>query len=68
MKAGNADGESNYTEYYPMWQSPTGIENVHTSPSALHPSPSTLYNLSGQRVDDNYKGIVIRNGKKFVMQ
>ena len=68
MKAGNADGESNYTEYYPTWQSPTGIENVHTSPSALHPSPSTLYNLSGQRVDDNYKGIVIRNGKKFVIK
>ena len=68
MKAGNADGESNYTEYYPMWQSPTGIENVHTSPSTIHPSLSTPYNLSGQRVDDNYKGIVIRNGKKFVMQ
>ena len=68
MKAGNADGESNYTEYYPMCQSPTGIENVHTSPSTIHPSLSTPYNLSGQRVDDNYKGIVIRNGKKFVMQ
>ena len=68
MKAGNADGESNYTEYYPMWQSPTGIENVYTSPSTIHPSLSTPYNLSGQRVDDNYKGIVIRNGKKFVMQ
>ena len=68
MKAGNADGESNYTEYYPMCQSPTGIENVYTSPSTIHPSLSTPYNLSGQRVDDNYKGIVIRNGKKFVMQ
>lgn len=25
-----------------------------------------VYNLSGQRVDSSYKGVVIRNGKKFV--
>lgn len=26
------------------------------------------YNLSGQRVNDSYKGIVITNGKKFIMK
>ena len=26
------------------------------------------YNLSGQRVNDSYKGIVIANGKKFIMK
>ncbi|MGI6231376.1 MAG: hypothetical protein ACOYJF_00815 [Prevotella sp.] len=25
-----------------------------------------IYNLAGQRVDENYKGVVIRNGKKYI--
>ena len=29
---------------------------------------STLYNLSGQRVGCGYKGLVIRNGKKYVVK
>jgi hypothetical protein len=28
----------------------------------------TRYNLSGQKVNANYKGIVVRNGKKYVMK
>jgi hypothetical protein len=27
-----------------------------------------IYNLAGQRVDDSYKGLVIRNGQKFVQK
>ena len=27
-----------------------------------------IYNLAGQRVDANYKGVVIQNGKKFVVK
>ena len=65
MKAGNADGESNYTEYYPTWQQPTGIR---TQTLGLNTQPSVLYNLTGQRIDASYKGIVIRNGKKIVMK
>lgn len=38
----------------------TGI-NVESNNNA-HP----MYNLSGQRVDKNYKGVVIQNGKKFI--
>ena len=26
------------------------------------------YNLAGQRVNENYKGIVIKNGKKFIQK
>ena len=26
------------------------------------------YNLAGQRVDESYKGVVIMNGKKFVVK
>lgn len=39
----------------------TGINSVKASTKS-----SELYNLSGQRVDSSYKGVVIRNGKKFV--
>ena len=28
MKAGNADGTSNFTEYYPTWKSPTTINSI----------------------------------------
>lgn len=29
-------------------------------------SDATMYNLAGQRVSENYKGIVVKNGKKFI--
>ena len=61
MKAGNADAESTVDEYYPAWKVPTGITTLHL-PLTSHPSPT--YNLKGQLVDEHYKGIVIRNGKK----
>ena len=39
----------------------TGISSVKASQKS-----SELYNISGQRVNSSYKGVVIRNGKKFV--
>ena len=27
-----------------------------------------VYNLDGQRVDDSYKGLVIKNGQKFIQK
>ena len=27
-----------------------------------------IYNLNGQRVTSNFKGIVVKNGKKFVVE
>ena len=44
-------------------QSGTGINNVNVAPNVN----GAIYNLAGQRVDENYRGIVIKNGKK-VMQ
>lgn len=41
----------------------TGIENVATE-SVNENAP--MYNLAGQRVAKNYKGVVIQNGKKFI--
>ena len=39
-----------------------GINTVKTEQNADTP----IYNLSGQKVDKSYKGIVIQNGRKFV--
>ncbi len=42
----------------------TGINKVATEQTA--PENSAMYNLAGQRVSNSYKGIAIRNGKKFI--
>lgn len=34
--------------------------------SAVEVQDSAIYNVFGQRVDENYRGIVIKNGKKFI--
>jgi hypothetical protein len=64
MKAGNADGTANFEEYYPSIA--TGIQTVVSGLS--NTSRHETYNLSGQRVGHDYKGIVIRNGKKFIQK
>lgn len=45
----------------------TSIDGITTTPSHdFNTTPSQQYNLAGQRVDNNYKGIVIVNGKKYL--
>lgn len=39
----------------------SGIENVEV----VTPANNAIYNLSGQKVDASYKGIIIVNGKKY---
>ena len=63
MKAGNEGGQSNYEEYYPVWQSPTAIQTLKA-----RTADDAIYNLSGQRVDASYKGIVIRNGRRILQR
>ena len=41
----------------------TGINAVQ---SAIRNSHSAIYNLNGQRVNENYRGVVIVNGKKMI--
>ena len=41
----------------------TGIEKIVYNGKV---ADGRTYNLMGQRVDDNYKGVVISNGKKMV--
>ena len=45
---------------------PTGIDNV--SIDATNNNDSRIFNIFGQQVDRNYKGIVIQNGKKFFLR
>ncbi len=42
----------------------TGIAEI----KQVNVENSFIYNLAGQRVDDSYKGLVIRNGQKFVQK
>ena len=41
----------------------TGISNVK---AAANKNNSSLYNLAGQRVSNDYKGVVVKDGKKFL--
>ena len=42
---------------------PTAINEINADSSN---GKTAIYNISGQRVDDNYKGIIIINGKKVL--
>lgn len=44
---------------------PTGINNITTEATDAN---APVYNLSGQRVGKNAKGVLIKNGKKYVVK
>lgn len=46
-----------------MAASTTGISNISVEEASKQ---AEIYNLSGQRVDASYKGIVVRNGRKYL--
>lgn len=46
-----------------MEASTTGISNISAAEASKQ---AEVYNLSGQRVDASYKGIVVRNGRKYL--
>ena len=64
---GRGSGESGVFYVEVREAGTTGISEIadtqHLTPNTQR---STLYNLSGQRVDSNYKGIVISNGQKII--
>ena len=53
-----------YNEVYPNFYETSGIEDVTVAPAEDENAP--MYNLQGVQVDENYKGIVIKNRKKFI--
>ena len=48
-----------------MFVDPDGINSVVNTYNTV---PTVTYNLAGQRVSNNYKGIVIKDGKKLVVK
>lgn len=57
------EGESNFSDPKTIT---TGIENINSDIRSNE--GNYRYNISGQRVSDDYKGIVIQDGKKFVVK
>jgi hypothetical protein len=55
MKAGMADGESNYTEYWPAYNT-TGISQTRT----LAITTTEYYDLNGRRLAEPQRGVNIR--------
>ena len=49
----------------PRYEVATGLNRVIVSGAAAEGKVSQTYNLSGQRVDSSYHGIVIKDGKKY---
>jgi hypothetical protein len=43
----------------------TGIESIKTTAKVYD---DAIYNLAGQKVGKDYKGIVIKNGKKMIQK
>ncbi len=44
---------------------PTAIEKVKT---IVKINNGAIYNLAGQRVGENYKGVVVKDGKKMILK
>ena len=48
-----------------VYVDPDGINTVVSQKNIV---PTVTYNLAGQRVSKNYKGIVVKNGKKYIVK
>ncbi len=46
-----------------IYNDESGIENIAADAAA---ADAPMYNVLGQRVNESYKGLVIKNGKKFI--
>ena len=62
MLNGQVINEINVIKAVERVDSPTGIKDIHQQKTAT----SRTYNLNGQRVGNDYKGLVIVNGKKMM--
>lgn len=54
-----------YVLFVDVMDAASGIESIHTENSN---KKGVMYNLSGQKVNSSYKGIVIMNDKKFMQK
>lgn len=56
--------EGGNTTAYEFGTDPTGINSVVNNSNVS----TATYNLAGQRVSNDYKGLVIKNGKKYIVK
>ena len=61
LMTGKAEG----FDYAAAYGEATGVETVKVTGKATN---GAIYNLSGQRVNNSFKGLVIKNGQKFVIK
>ncbi len=54
-----------YVDNVKLWFQKSGEENAVEAISAVK-AADVIYNIYGQRVDESYRGIVIKNGKKYI--
>jgi len=57
-------GATSGAKEFDIIEKTTGISSVKTAENGN----ATLYNLAGQKVSSNYSGIVVKNGKKFMVK
>ena len=50
---------------FKMVEGTTGINNIQTTTAVKN---NVMYNIAGQRVNKDYKGLVIMNGKKMMVK
>ncbi len=55
-----------YVDNVKLWFQKGGEDNAVDAVSAAQVADSAIYNVFGQRVDESYRGIVIKNGKKYI--
>ena len=61
----DAEGGANFSKKEGAGNAITGIFNITNT---ITTGSDVIYNLSGQRVSKDYKGIVIKNGKKVIQK
>jgi len=69
LKLGRANGLTNATGTWVTYlkiirETATGIQEIPVKVI----NNGAIYNLAGQKVNESYKGIVIKNGKKFIQK
>lgn len=59
-------GENFYVKL--LGGNPEQVETAIKGVAIDKPSASAIYNLAGQRVDKSYKGLVVKEGKKYIVK
>lgn len=62
----NAEGDANFYVKEGAGTAPYIVSGISSVVKESKASNNAIYNLAGQRVSKNYKGIVIKNGVKYI--